>query len=678
MFNSISTMSSTMNVENIDRIIDINTTTIETNMQIGENGCLEYSSDAISDKLLVAFNRMNRDNQHVDLLVQDILQSIKSCELNDATSKITNTFVLCFLTRYCRGGKGEKSLFYTFFTELAKSFPNSTNLLCGEIANYGYWKDCFVLISLGQLSKSTIIRLLDVVANQISVDLQKIDTVDTGVHISLLAKWLPRENKSLMLSINKVLHLHGLKSLQVELLNRVKLNSSYKGTTFRKYRKIITNLTKHIPIVEQQMCDHHFGDIEFKSVPSLAMNKYKSAFAMESVSAFPKIQRNGKYMVDKFASLTESDKADRELCKKHYSNHMINGKVNGSQMGIDKLVAGIFAQQVLHDTIEEFIEHELLKLALTHRQFESYVDSIQQQLAKAELESKEKLGDNKFTFDITNIKCMTDVSGSMCGTPMYVAIGLTLVLLRLQKIAKSDAFQTFITFDTNPAIVNIGNIKTFPMMVEQIKKAPWGASTDFVKAFDEIMQECGRNIANAPKQLLVLSDMQFNISLGHTYTSYGYGVSIRQTVDTWETMYDTICRKWSAWFGLTEEQTQTMLPTIIFWNLRGEPSGSPVDCTTKGVNQVSGYSASLLKMLLFGEELMLANPTENPNPSQVLARTLQSREYDPIRNALGWVNGNITDDSVFVSEIKAFLDTHEFINVNTRIVDFENEFENEV
>jgi hypothetical protein len=281
---------------------------------------------------------------------------------------------------------------------------------------------------------------------------------------------------------------------------------------------MIANLTKHLPIVEQQMSNHHFADINFKTVPSLAMDKYKNTFAMEPVSPFPKNKRHGKTVDNRFEKMNDDDFLDRKLCKEHYCEHMISGKVNGAQIALDKLVEGVFVTNVSDDSVEDFVAHNKLNLALAHRQFDSYVESIQQQLAKAQLESREKLSNDKFTFDIANIKCMTDVSGSMRGTPMYVAIGLTLVLLRLQKLAEPSALQTFITFDTDPSVVNIGNIDTFPMMVQQTKNAPWGGSTDFVKAFDEIMYESGRNIVNAPKQLLVLSDMQFNNSFGNSYT----------------------------------------------------------------------------------------------------------------------------------------------------------------
>jgi hypothetical protein len=646
-----------MESKSVECNIDINTVTICQEMQIGENLCLEYSSDAISDKLLVAFNRMNRDNQNIEPMVQDILNSIKQDDLNTALSKITNTFVLCFLTRYCRGGKGEKSLFYTFFSVLAKTFPESAKLLCGQIANYGYWKDCFVIIAKSNLQKDIVCKIIDIVVEQLRTDLRNVRNVsDTErINISVLSKWMPREGKALYSEINTALRKLGMNSIIVEIMSRLKPDKSFDGSTVRKYRKILATLSKHIPIVEQQMCEKHFADIKFDSVPSVALDRYKSAFSMESVSALPKNKRISKQQVDRFATMTDEDRQDREQCKQNFSKHMINGKVNGSQIAIEKLVEGVFNTNCLYDSVEEFVHNNQLKLALAQRQFESYVEFVKDQLVRAESESKKALNDETFKFDISNIKCMTDVSGSMSGIPMYVAIGLTLVLLRLQKLKCEDACQTFITFETNPTVVNISRLHTFPKMVQQTKSAPWGGSTDFVKAFDKIMKECGQNIANAPKQLLVLSDMQFNSSLGHSYSDYRYGVSTQSTIDRWETMYDTICHKWRAWFGLDDEQSQANLPTIIFWNLRGVPSGSPVDCTTKGVIQVSGYSASLLKMLLFGQELIVANEQEKPDPSQVLVRTLKASEYDPIRYALGWNCETIPQDSVFVQEVKQFL-----------------------
>jgi hypothetical protein len=636
-----------------------------TKMQSGENYCLEYSDDAIDDKLLVAFNKLVRGQTDVSNLVSDI---IKSSNDEFILSRITNVFVLCFLTRSCRGGKGEKELFYQFFTYLSSVMPNSIKLVCKLIAHFGYWKDCFVLMAKYKLDKTIVNEILSVIINQLTNDFDKVikaqvlGTSVSDIHISLLAKWLPRENKELYNLISSNFHNnYGMKSLIGEIINRlpptIKRRLNGKNNN-QKYRMLIKTLSMYIPIVEQNMCEKSFASIDFGIVPSIAIDKYKHAFAMEYVSPFAKSERN-KYRVNVQSTernVEPIDYEDRMQCKEHFKTHLLDNtkKVNGSQVAIEQLVNSIFASSCSDcDSLENFIDMGKTNLVLAHRQFESYVDYVNSQLEKTSEEISHANSDQPFTFDINNIKCMTDVSGSMSGTPMHVAIGLTLVFLRLQKLKNPNARQTFVTFDTNPTMVSLNGLNTFPRMVEVTRFAPWGGSTDFVKAFDEIMLEAGKNIANAPKQLLVFSDMQFNSSLGHTYTSYSYGsygISTKQAVDRWETMYETICRKWKAWFGLTDEQCSTMMPTIVFWNLRSNTTGSPVDCTTKGVIQISGYSASLLKMLLYGEKLKQIN-NEKPDPSQVLSRTLRSIEYNCVREALGWVDNKINLESIFATEV---------------------------
>jgi len=109
--------------------------------------------------------------------------------------------------------------------------------------------------------------------------------------------------------------------------------------------------------------------------------------------------------------------------------------------------------------------------------------------------------------------------------------------------------------------------------------------------------------------------------------------------DNWDTMYEIICNKFK---DITDK-----IPIIVFWNLRGHPTGTPVKADTNGVIQISGYSASLLKMLLFGSEL---DKKEKLNPLQTLIKTIESKEYNKIREILGWDN-NILSNSIFKEEI---------------------------
>ena len=320
---------------------------------------------------------------------------------------------------------------------------------------------------------------------------------------------------------------------------------------------------------------------------------------------------------------------DRIKCKENYINFLLNEtKVNASQLDIDKLIKNVFEKEFTlpnNSTLMDLIDNEMYDLALSNRQFNSMVSYINDQLNSIEKDLSDN-ENNPINFDITNIKCMIDVSGSMEGQPMMVAIGLGLIFMKLQLLKSWDAHQTFLTFDTNPSLVNIEDCNTLPAMVHKIKKSSWGGSTNFLKAFDLIIQESKDDLSKIPSMLIVFSDMQFNSAL--------YNNS-----DNWDTMYEIICNKFK---DITDK-----IPTIVFWNLRGNPSGTPVKADTNGVIQISGYSASLLKMLLFGAEL---DKKEKLNPLQTLIKTIESKEYNKIREILGWDNNKLSN-SIFKQEI---------------------------
>lgn len=583
----------------------------------GENGSIEYSPDAISDKLLAMFFKMVRNTSETDLesLFSDYIASMMFTSLANRINMATNLFLLCFLTRNCRGGKGEKALFYKTFELLASKFPETIHLTIHLIPEFGYWRDIFTLIERNRLPKITIEKLLDLVAKQLRKD-------STEERPSLLTKWIPEEKSALYKHVTKALLNNGFHNFAYEIMSRIKvLNNFSKNHVHKEYRLFIGNITSKLNIVETKMCSGNWSDIEFDKVPSIAMTKYAHAFDLTDQKKVIK-KRNEPTI-------------DRLECKEHYISQLIDGKVNGSQIAIDKLIESVFEFKFGIDlSLTSLRNKGPYNLLLAHRQFESYVDYVQQQLNIASEESKEKV--TAFTFSPDNCEVMIDVSGSMAGQPMYAAIGIGLLIMSLQK--KKDNL-SFLTFSSNPAYIDITECMSLPDTVHKIKCSPWGCSTDFIKAFDLMLMKSGNNIINAKKTLIVLSDMQFNIAVNRN--------------SNWETMYDTICTKWKNWYNVGDDN----LPTIVFWNLRGDTVGHPVTSNIKGVTEISGYSASLFKMVLFGEELAqtvdpITGNTEKPSPSQVLARTLNSKEYDCVKEAIGWKDGILYNDT-FKEECKA-------------------------
>ena len=649
-------------VVTVDVNNDINSVINNSNeLIVGENGSLEYSPDAISDKLVAMFFKMvrNTNETDVEVLFAANVAAMLAASLADRVIMATNLFLLCFLTRNCRGGKGEKTLFHKTFELLASKFPDTVHLTLSLIPLFGSWKDVFILIERNKLPKVTVEKLLDLVTDQLAKDY-------SSQHPTLLAKWMPREGKSLYTTVTEVLVNHGMKALAFEVMVRYngglnpnlsgkgsgKGSGKSKNTDIRKeYRKLIVLIASKLDLVETHMCEGTWETIEFSKVPSLAISQYAHAFDM---SEQKKVHQDRSKPTE-----------DRMICKEHYISHLIDGKVNGSQVSIDKLVESVFNLRKSGDlTLASLLNQGPYDMLLAHRQFESYVEYIQLQLTAALEEARVNLktssssesesesesgsgsesGSKQFIFSPCDSEVMIDVSGSMSGQPMHAAIGIGMLIMALQKKEKPLSKSSFLTFHEKPSFVDITNCTSFPETVDMIRHSSWGGSTNFMAAFDLMLKKSGNNIANAKKTLIVLSDMQFNTAIGHEYHSFSTNTSQNKKVDRWETMYDTICQMWKNWYAVADDQ----LPTIVFWNLRGDTKGHPVKSSMKGVTEISGFSASLYKMVLFGEELAQTVDPETqekvkPNPSQVLARTLCAKEYECVKEALGWKNGQLVE-----------------------------------
>jgi Mg-chelatase subunit ChlD len=596
---------------------------------VGENGTLEYSPDVISDKLLSMFFKMvrNTSEEAVNELFTAVIKAMTEVGTAERVLMATNLFVLCFLTRSCRGGKGERTLFHRLFELIEGKFPKTILSTIKLIPYFGYWKDMFLLISRGHLNKETIVVILDEIGKQLSTDYQ--NAIDNR-NVSLLAKWMPREGKSLYNKVNEVLNRHNLGKLPNEILMRVAVIND-KSNIRERYRKLIVTIAEKLSIVESHMCDGTWSDINFSHVSTNAMSRYAHAFDLTEQAK----------VVKERGEATD----DRRQCRDNYIDHLVNGKVNGKQVAIEKLVASVFDTKDAKLDLESLASKGPYNYLLAHRQFEAYAEYVKEHIEMAEKEVNEKM---EFHFNPNDCELMLDVSRSMRGEPMFACIGLGLLVMRLQKLYKPTAKLSFLTFDSNPTFVNIDDCTSFIEQVQRVKSAPWGGSTNFVKAFDLMLKKSGNSIENAKKTLVVLSDMQFDQAVDYEYISFNENVSRTKTVKSWTTMYDTICQMWKDWYAVDDKQ----LPTIVFWNLRGNvaSNGHPVKSTTKGVTEISGFSASLFKMVLFGEELAQTSD-EKPTPSQVLARTLNAKEYDCVREALGWSNNTLDNNATLAKEV---------------------------
>ena len=176
---------------------------------------------------------------------------------------------------------------------------------------------------------------------------------------------------------------------------------------------------------------------------------------------------------------------------------------------------------------------------------------------------------------------LIDVSGSMSSYGvMDIAISLGLYLAERMSGQFKDSF---ITFDNNPKLLRLNNLKTLKERMEFIRLSPWGGSTNFEAAYRLILDaakmfKIPQN--EMPTMLIVLSDMQFDEA--------GSG----------SLHLDNIQR-------MFKEAGYTM-PKLVFWDLRGkseENRGSHAKSDTKGVALVAGFSPSILKAVLACDDI---------------------------------------------------------------------------
>jgi len=180
---------------------------------------------------------------------------------------------------------------------------------------------------------------------------------------------------------------------------------------------------------------------------------------------------------------------------------------------------------------------------------------------------------------------IVDVSGSMVGRPLDVALSLSLLL----SLAAKPPFQRRVmTFSSTP----VWHTVTGESLAEQIQSMmtmAWGGMTDLHAALKLIVDMAVKyKVAQnqLPETLFIFSDMQFDDA------NPGGGTMIRQAKKLFE-------------------NNGYQLPTIIFWNLRGDKGEEDakdgnvpvtVDSDT-GVFLVSGFSQAQFKVFASGSRM---------------------------------------------------------------------------
>ena len=219
------------------------------------------------------------------------------------TSQLEDLFVLAFQTRDVRGGKGEREAFRLFYDALLtnpKTCPIAMDLL-DLVPEYGSWRDLFieaVVPSLPYMAEADMReRIVEIVKAQWSKD--QVAAVQEKP-ISLMAKWMPRENRNKYLA-----------GLLAGRLFPDRTGPTQYSMQMRLYRKAVASLNRRIETTEIAMSGGHWEAIEPSKVPGRCLQKHMKAFLNE-----PKSGRGLRYPDDK----------DRMDARQHFKDYFTAAK----------------------------------------------------------------------------------------------------------------------------------------------------------------------------------------------------------------------------------------------------------------------------------------------------------------------------------------------------------------
>ena len=197
-----------------------------------------------------------------------------------------------------------------------------------------------------------------------------------------------------------------------------------------------------------------------------------------------------------------------------------------------------------------------------------------------------------------NAVVMADVSGSMYGRPLATSIGLAMYFAERNKGAYQNLFMTF---SGNPKFVEVkGN--TITQKINFISKAEWGMNTDLEKALLRILDVAIENRCSQeemPKSLIIISDMEIDRCTSQNHR---------------ENFYDYVSRVY--------EEHGYKIPNVVFWNVNSRHDVFLADKDRKGVQLVSGQSASTFKNLI---------GCVDKTPVEMMYSVLNSERYQAIQ-----------------------------------------------
>ena len=568
-----------------------------TPTQLGENGHMEHGwSNDLRERICQLSFQLVRTTDPTSLGTKfsGILSEIWSKSNSETpltqhqhargTHIGLNTLIrLLAQTRDVEAGKGEWNLSYELLRSLWSMGDQRSQSLVYKIIYYfvhdlpsdvvgknthplGSWKDIKAIWSYfggTQCPPSLQTFLVKLVNHQLRLD-------EHSDNPTLCARWTPRENASANSAIpfkpfNRALACDFYSNF-IETAKNPTSRTNARKKAVAYYRFLLSSINRRLKTIQINQCEGDWSGIDYKNATSVTMRKQTRAFQYK----------------DKKGQLRGND-PDRLKGAEQFTNFVTRAKkgevtINGKRVGLNTMVKdglGLLDNGFNHSSVD--------------------IDTINLQWKDG----------GKTIGDLGNFIAMVDTSGSMCGDPLYAALGLGLRVAEKSKLGRR-----VMTFSTNPEWVNLDSSHEFTDMLRQVRH-PRHESTNFTKALkmilDVVVQKRMQPEEVSNMVLAIFSDMQIDMQGNESLT---------------QSMWDHINSLYKD-AGMRVHGRPYSPPHILFWNLR-HTSGFPVTSNQKGVTMFSGFSPVLLNAFCEkGIEFL-----EDVTPWSQLQTLLDNPRYD--------------------------------------------------
>lgn len=299
------------------------------------NGDLAHAS--VGSPLLDFFGGVCRKSNKLDLVMEThIAQLMPRCWDEDAL----RTLKMLFYKRDCREGAGERRIFELGFEWVLTHHSDAAIVNIARLIEYGSFKDVAKLLA----SPVAQTRAAEILARNLQSDIVALQNKQP---LSLAAKWAPSLKSELDRKFGAAR----------QVAHAMKLGHNWQ----QKYRKTLSELRSHLEVTEHMMSAGLWTHINYSHVPSIAMQRYRTAFQRHS--------------------------------PEQWCNYLANITRGTAKVNAKQLMPHEILRQNLNDP-------------LTEHQWKAMVDAVR------------KRG------SLQNAIAMCDVSSSMRGLPMDVSVAL--------------------------------------------------------------------------------------------------------------------------------------------------------------------------------------------------------------------------------------------------------------